>query len=178
MVNGGCQFQQSCLHSAAPTLWLIGALAGSAALIWLITVITLDVRKRRLLANGVAAQAVITALDPRGPVRNAARVKVSVTVAITPPEGGEPFESWATEEYPVTALPQVGWTVPVRYSDRDHWRMALAGPAAAPTSEPLAAPVVPVDRVERLAALRRSGQLTEAEYLRLLDRPHPSPSDE
>jgi hypothetical protein len=56
--------------------------------------------------------------------------------------------------------------------------MALAGPAAAPTSEPLAAPVVPVDRVERLAALRRSGQLTEAEYLRLLDRPHPSPSDE
>jgi hypothetical protein len=112
----------------------IGVLAGGGILIGMITTITRQQRKRRLLEHGVAAAAVITALSPYGPVHNAARVKVDVTLTVTPPDGLEPFESRTTEEFPITALPSVGWTVPVRYSARDHWQLALAGPATEPTA--------------------------------------------
>ena len=163
--HGGCGVEdQACRDQGTYALWVIGSLLLAGLLIALITMLVLDGRRRRLLARGTAAQAVITALNPRGPVKDAGRVKVEVTLAVTPPDGGEAFETWTTERFPLTALPQLGWAVPVRYWPTDPHRVALAGPAA--PAEPS-----PQDDTERLTMLRGSGRLTEDEYQQLLNRP-------
>jgi hypothetical protein len=163
--RGGCAAaDQTCRDQAAAVPWIIGGLLVAGLLIALITTIVIDARKKQLLTRGTAAQAVITALDPRGGVRDAARVRVVVTLVVTPPDGGEAFETWTNERFPLTAMPQVGWSVPVRYWPTDRCRIALAGPAA--TAEP-----APQDDLERLTALRDSGRLTEDEYQHLLNRP-------
>jgi hypothetical protein len=161
--RGGCGAEdQSCQHQVTYALWGLGSLLVAGLLIALATVIVLDARKKRLLARGIAAQAVIEALDPRGPVKDAGRVKIVVTLTVTAPDGGEAFETWTTEKFPLTALPQVGWSVSVRYWPTDIYRIALVGPPAPATR----------DDTERLTALHESGRLTEEEYQRLLNRPH------
>jgi len=141
--HGGCAVgDRSCRAQSVHDLWILGGLLVAAVLITLVTVIVLDARRKRLLARGTAAQAVITVVDPRGPVRDAGRVKVAVTLTVTPPDGGASFETWTTGRFPLTALPQVGWAVPVRYWPGDLRRTALAGPAgpagpAAPARPPV-----------------------------------------
>ncbi|WP_405581127.1 hypothetical protein [Streptomyces sp. NBC_01190] len=128
--HGGCAAGDGgCRDQSVHALWIMGGLLAAGLLIALVTVLVLDARRKRLLARGTAAQAVITVLDPRGPVRDAGRVKVAVTLTVTPPDGGASFETWTTERFPLTALPQVGWAVPVRYWPDDPHRVALAGPA-------------------------------------------------
>lgn len=105
--NNSCASDEKCRASATHDLWILGAVAAAVILISIATVIVLDARKRRLFAKGTAAQAVITALDPRGRIKDAGRVKVAVTLSVTAPDGGASFETWTTR--PSRSPPSLRW---------------------------------------------------------------------
>ncbi|MER6382292.1 hypothetical protein [Streptomyces sp. NPDC001250] len=86
-------------------------------------------RRRRLLRNGTAATAVILEIEARE-VRGGT-VDTEVKLSVTEPNGAV-FESRTTASFPLTDLPKAGWNVPVRYSQKDTWRVAVAGPAQPP----------------------------------------------
>jgi hypothetical protein len=123
--KGGC-LDQACRDQAGTALWILAGLVFGGLLLVMIVVTIRDARRNSLLRNGVAAQAVIAGLDPRGPIRDAARVKVDVELTVTAADGTQ-FRAWTVHLFPITALPQVGWSVPVRYAARDSQRVVLAG---------------------------------------------------
>ncbi|MGW2422238.1 hypothetical protein ACWC0C_23790 [Streptomyces sp. NPDC001709] len=86
-------------------------------------------RQRRLLQNGTAATAVILEIEARA-VRGGT-VDTDVQLSITKPDGAV-FESHTTASFPLTDLPKAGWAVPVRYSEKDHSRVAVSGPPKPP----------------------------------------------
>jgi hypothetical protein len=89
--------------------------------------------RHRVLTRGIAATAEITKLSPRA-VQRDGMVALDLTLAVTAPDG-EVFEAFADHRFPITALPEAGWTVPVRYRE-NRYRVLVAGEPAPPAAEP------------------------------------------
>ncbi|MFI1094520.1 hypothetical protein [Streptomyces sp. NPDC020917] len=111
-------------------LIVAGSVVGAVLVGWMVKV-ELD---HRLRTRGVPGTAVITALEGRRVVPGTPDMKVTVTLLVTAPDGEE-LETWTTAQLPILDMPRAGWRVPVRYSARDRYRVALTGPAVPPEEE-------------------------------------------
>lgn len=89
-------------------------------------------RKQGLLDRGVVATGEITKIAPRTVLKSGS-VVMDMTLAVTAPDG-EVFEAETSEKFPINDLPRVGWTVPVRYAEKNHNRVVVSG--AASSAEP------------------------------------------
>jgi hypothetical protein len=89
-----------------------------------------DISKERLLQHGIAANADIKEITPRKTRRNGS-VEVDLTLAVTSADG-DVFEGRTHAKFPIAGLPQVGWTIPVRYSAKNRLRICVEGPVAPP----------------------------------------------
>ncbi|MEV6007491.1 DUF3592 domain-containing protein [Streptomyces sp. NPDC051976] len=115
--------------------YVIFACVGAAIALYVIGRIVIATRRKQLLAHGIRADAVISAIDSRAIVANGTNAKVDVTLTVRSTEGEE-FEGWTTAVFPVAALPEAGWTVPVRYWARNPQRIAVDGAAVPPSPPP------------------------------------------
>jgi hypothetical protein len=121
------------------TFFVVVGCVAAAALLGYLVKVEFD---HRLRTRGTSATAVITDLRGRRVIPHSPEMKVDVTLRVTAPDGEE-FETWTTAELPIIGMPQVGWSVPVRYSERDRYRIALVGEALPP---PDAAASHPMER--------------------------------
>ncbi|MGW1282748.1 hypothetical protein ACWD4N_03285 [Streptomyces sp. NPDC002586] len=87
-------------------------------------------QRSRLLQDGIAAGAEIEKITVRKVLKDGT-VEAELTLKITPPDG-DVFEAQADGKFPISELPQVGWMINVRYSERDRHRIAVEGAAAPP----------------------------------------------
>lgn len=129
-----------CPHTGSGDLRAYLIVVGSVAAAVILGYCVKVEAEHRLRTRGLAATAVITALDGRRVIQNSPDIKVDVTLRVTTPEGEE-FETWTTARLPIVGLPQVGWEVQVRYSRRDRYRIALVGEAAPPHMGPPSHPM-------------------------------------
>ncbi|MGW5349015.1 hypothetical protein ACWERV_00665 [Streptomyces sp. NPDC004031] len=120
-----------------PAYYIFGAI-GAAMILALVAAAADSANRRRILERGIAATAEILKLSPRK-VLNDGMVVLDMTLAVTPPDG-ERFETETDHKFPITALPQVGWTLPVRYRENSYYRVLVSGDAVPPTSPPASPP--------------------------------------
>ncbi|MFI0895673.1 hypothetical protein [Streptomyces sp. NPDC020983] len=116
-----------------PAYYIFGAI-GAVMLIGAAAAASDSASRNRTLTRGVAATAEIVRLSPRR-VRNDGTVTLDLTLAVTPP-GGEVFEAEAAHTFPITALPQAGWTLPVRYRADARHHLVVAGEPSPPAVPP------------------------------------------
>ncbi|WP_328467180.1 DUF3592 domain-containing protein [Streptomyces sp. NBC_00448] len=111
--------------------YVVLACVGVVVVLYAIGQVVIAIRRKQVLKHGVPAQAVIREITARRGSAYAEDVKADVTLVFSP-ASGEEVEGWTTARFPTAALPEPGWTVPVRYWAKEPQRVAVAGAAAPP----------------------------------------------
>ena len=115
--------------------YIIFACVGAVIVLYVIGRAVITYRRKQVLTHGVPAHAVISTIASRAIVSNGTNAKVDVTLSVQSTKGVE-FEGWTTAVFPLAALPEAGWTVPVRYWAKNPQRIAVDGAATPPSPPP------------------------------------------
>ncbi|OIK01216.1 hypothetical protein [Streptomyces monashensis] len=110
-----------------PFYFLVGSVVCAVLFVCMAEAVT-TLQKRKLLQRGIAAGAEIKKVTSRK-VHKDGTVEVGLKLEVTAPDG-EVFEAQTDEEFPITELPQIGWSINVRYSAKDRHRVAADGAAS------------------------------------------------
>ncbi len=107
------------------SIYLVFLLAGLAIAYGFYALFWPSYQRRQLLANGIAAEGVITTVEPTGNVVNS-QPQVRMNVRVTP-EQGEPFDSQVIMVVNPIYAPQFqpGRQVKVRYDQADRSKAAI-----------------------------------------------------